>query len=104
MAQCFDDSGVEATTEQSILCDIAFSMTYLGMIRTILGMEINRERSSMRLWLSEDKSTLEVLQGSSMDRPKKSYMHLAPHFKLNIRKCISVEAGEKKICKRRCMP
>ena len=64
-----------------------FNMKNLGEAKKILGMEITRDRSSGRLWLSQENYVLKVLERFNMAEVKSITTPLAGHFKLSSMQC-----------------
>ena len=62
-----------------------FDMKDLGAAKKILGMEISRDRSSCRLWLSQENYILKVLKRFNMEEARPTTTPLAGHFKLSSR-------------------
>ena len=61
----------------------SFAMKDLGPAKQILGMRIERDRSSNKLYLSQEKYIEKVLCKFKMDNAKDVSCPLAAHFKLN---------------------
>eukprot|EP00253_Pinus_taeda_P013216 PITA_13216 len=64
-----------------------FDMKDLGAARQILGMEIFRDRSNGKLWLSQQKYIEKILLRFGMDNVKPVSVPLASHFKLSSSLC-----------------
>src|ERR1044072_2253231 len=64
-----------------------FDMKDLGAARKILGMEILRDRSAKKLWLSQKKYIEDALKRFDMSRCKPVSTTLANHFKLSLENC-----------------
>ena len=64
-----------------------FDMKDLGAAKKILGMEIFRDRSSGRLWLSQENYILKVLKRFNMEEARPVTTPLVGHFKLSSRQC-----------------
>eukprot|EP00253_Pinus_taeda_P006637 PITA_06637 len=64
-----------------------FDMKDLGATRQILGMEIFRDRSNGKLWLSQQKYIEKILLRFGMDIVKPVSVPLASHFKLSSSLC-----------------
>eukprot|EP00253_Pinus_taeda_P026081 PITA_26081 len=64
-----------------------FDMKDLGAARQILGMEIFRDRSNGKLWLSQQKYIEKILLRFGMDNVKPVSVLLASHFKLSSSLC-----------------
>lgn len=64
-----------------------FEMKDLGAAKKILGMEIRRDRSSKRLWLSQRSYIEKILDRFDMMNAKPVSTPLANHFKLSARQC-----------------
>ena len=60
-----------------------FDMKDLGAPKRILGMEIHRNKSSRKLWLSQRDSVEKVLDRFRMSNSKSVSTPLANHFKLS---------------------
>ena len=64
-----------------------FDMKDLGAARQILGMEIFRDRSNGKLWLSQQKYIEKILLRFGMNNVKPVSVPLASHFKLSSSLC-----------------
>jgi len=64
-----------------------FDMKDLGATRHILGMEIFRDRSNGKLWLSQQKYVEKILLRFGMNNVKPVSVPLASHFKLSSSLC-----------------
>ncbi|KAL4304503.1 hypothetical protein GQ457_10G014750 [Hibiscus cannabinus] len=64
-----------------------FDMKDLGAAKKILGMEIHRDRSSRKLWLSQQSYVEKVLDRFGMSNAKPVSTPLANHFKLSSELC-----------------
>eukprot|EP00253_Pinus_taeda_P033931 PITA_33931 len=64
-----------------------FDMKDLGAARQILGMEIFRDRSNGKLWLSQQKYIEKILLRFGMNNVKPMSVPLASHFKLSSSLC-----------------
>jgi len=64
-----------------------FDMKDLGAVRQILGMEIFRDRSNGKLWLSQQKYVEKILLRFGMNNVKPMLVPLASHFKLSSSLC-----------------
>ena len=60
-----------------------FDMKDLGAAQKILGIEIKRDRSEGKIWLSQEKYIMKVLERFNMDGVKFVSTPLAAHFKLS---------------------
>ena len=60
-----------------------FDMKDLGAAQKILGIEIKRDRSEGKIWLSQEKYIMKVLERFNMDGAKFVSTPLAAHFKLS---------------------
>jgi hypothetical protein len=60
-----------------------FDMKDLGAAQKILGIEIRRDRKAGKIWLSQEKYILRVLQRFNMDEAKVVSTPLAAHFQLS---------------------
>ncbi|GKV45166.1 hypothetical protein SLEP1_g52276 [Rubroshorea leprosula] len=67
----------------------SFAMKDLGPVKQILGMMINCDRVSRKLWLSQDKYIERVLQRFQMDKARVANTPLAIHFRLSKGQCLS---------------
>jgi len=72
-------------------------MIDLGPAKQILGMRIERDRSSNRLYLSQEKYIEKVLGKFKMDNAKAVSCPLAAHFKLSTKQCPSTDEEKKEI-------
>ncbi|KAE8699066.1 hypothetical protein F3Y22_tig00110597pilonHSYRG01396 [Hibiscus syriacus] len=72
-----------------------FDMKDLGAAKKILGMEICRDRDSMKLWLSQRGYVEKMLERFAMSSAKPVSTPLANHFKLSSEQC-----PKTKICQR----
>ncbi|KAL8126521.1 hypothetical protein AgCh_013699 [Apium graveolens] len=68
-----------------------FDMKDLGPARQILGMKIVRDRTSRKLWLSQQGYIERVLKRFNMDDAKPVSIPLAGHFKLDKKMCPSTD-------------
>ena len=59
----------------------------LGTTRKSFVMEIHRDRTTRRLWLSQYSYIEKVLERFIIDNAKPLSIHLANHFKLSIVQC-----------------
>jgi len=64
-----------------------FDMKDLGAARQILGMEIFRDRSNGKLWLSQQRYIEKILLRFGMNNVKPVSVPLASHFKLSSSLC-----------------
>jgi len=64
-----------------------FDMKDLGEVKKLLGMEITRDKSSVRLWLSQESYILKVLKIFNMTEAKSVTTPLADYFKLSSKQC-----------------
>ena len=64
-----------------------FDMKDLGAARQILGMDIFRDRSNGKLWLSQQKYIEKILLRFGMNNVKPVLVPLASHFKLSSSLC-----------------
>ena len=76
-----------------------FDMKDLGAARKILGMEILRDRSAKKLWLSQKSYVEDVLKRFDMSRSKPVSTPLANHFKLSLEHCPKTEAEQQAMSK-----
>jgi ATP-binding cassette subfamily B (MDR/TAP) protein 1 len=75
----------------------SFAMKDLGPAKCILGMRIERDRKSNKLYLSQEKYIEKVLRKFKMDEAKEVSFPLAAHFKLSKKQCPSTKKIEKEI-------
>jgi Reverse transcriptase (RNA-dependent DNA polymerase)/GAG-pre-integrase domain/Integrase core domain len=73
-----------------------FSMKDLGESKTILGMDIHRDRSLRRLWLTQSRYVKKVLHKFGMETAKPVSTPLAPHFRFSQEDCPKTQ-GEKDV-------
>lgn len=64
-----------------------FDMKDLGAAQKILGMEIQRDRTAGRIWISQAKYIKKVLEKFNMQEEKVVSTPLAAHFKLSGQQC-----------------
>src|ERR1044072_9747667 len=64
-----------------------FDMKDLGDAKKILGIEILRDRSAKKLWLSQKNYVEDGLKRFDMSRSKPVSTPLANHFKLSLENC-----------------
>jgi ATP-binding cassette subfamily B (MDR/TAP) protein 1 len=69
----------------------SFAMKDLGPTKCILGMRIDRDRKSNKLYLSQDKYIEKVLRKFKMDEASEVSCPSATHFKLSKKQCPSTE-------------
>jgi ATP-binding cassette subfamily B (MDR/TAP) protein 1 len=74
----------------------SFAMKDLGPAKCILGIRIERDRKSNKLYLSQEKYIEKVHRKFKMDEQGKS-CPLAAHFKLSKKQCPSTENREKEM-------
>jgi len=67
-----------------------FDMMDLGEAKKILGMEITRDRSSGRLWVSQENYVLKILERFNMAEIRPVTTLLAGHFKLSSKQCLQL--------------
>ena len=67
--------------------DMAFDVKDLGAARQILGMDIFRDRSNGKLWLSKNKYIEKILLRFGVNNVKPVSIPLASHFKLSSSLC-----------------
>src|ERR1044072_3633073 len=72
-------------------------MKELGAAKKILGMEILRDRSAKKLWLSQKNYVEDVLKRFDMSRSKPVSTPLNNHFKLSLEHCPKIEAEQNTI-------
>ncbi|PKI75376.1 hypothetical protein CRG98_004260 [Punica granatum] len=66
-------------------------MKDLGLAKQILGMHISHDRSSEKLWLSQEKYIEKILDQFNMGNAKSVSSPLASHFKLSSKQCPTTE-------------
>src|ERR1044072_2289768 len=76
-----------------------FDMKNLGDAKKILGMEILRDRSAKKLWLSQKSYVEDVLKRFDMRRSKPVSTPLANHFKLSLEQCPKTEVEQQAMSK-----
>ena len=64
-----------------------FDMEDLREAKKILGVKITRDRSTSRLWLSQENYVLKVLEEFNMAEARPVTTPLAGHFKLSSKQC-----------------
>jgi ATP-binding cassette subfamily B (MDR/TAP) protein 1 len=69
-------------------------MKDLGPTKCILGMRIERDRKSKKLYLSREKYIEKVLRKFKMNKTREVNCLLAAHFKLSKKQCPSTEKIE----------
>ncbi|RVW84630.1 Retrovirus-related Pol polyprotein from transposon TNT 1-94 [Vitis vinifera] len=79
-------SMIEVNKLKSLLSK-EFDMKDLGAAKKILGMEIHRDRTLGRLWLSQHSYVKRVLERFNMDNAKIVRTPLANHFRLSTNQC-----------------
>lgn len=62
-------------------------MKYLGSDKRMLGMEIERNRTHGRLFISQTRNIEKVINKSGMHENKPMFTPLASDFKLSIQQC-----------------
>ena len=77
----------------------SFAMKDLGPAKCILGMRIERDRKSNKLYLSQEKYIEKVHRKFKMDKAKEVSCPLAAHFKLSKKQCPSTDEMEKEMQK-----
>jgi ATP-binding cassette subfamily B (MDR/TAP) protein 1 len=75
----------------------SFAMKDLSLAKYILGMRIERDRKSNKLYLSQEKYIEKVLRKFKMDKAREVSCPLADHFKLSKKQCPSTEKMEKEM-------
>jgi ATP-binding cassette subfamily B (MDR/TAP) protein 1 len=75
----------------------SFAMKDLGPGKCILGMRIERDRKSNKLYLSQEKHIEKVLRKFKMDEAREVSCPLAAHFELRKKQCPSNEKMEKEM-------
>ncbi|KAH9658397.1 hypothetical protein KPL70_023479 [Citrus sinensis] len=78
-----------------------FEMKELGEAKRILGMDIIRNRSKKRLFLTQQNYIQMVLVKFGMDEAKQVQTPLASHFKLSAAQCPQTEAEQQRMA---CIP
>ncbi|RVW98296.1 Retrovirus-related Pol polyprotein from transposon TNT 1-94 [Vitis vinifera] len=76
-----------------------FDMKDLGATKKILGMEIHRDRTSGKLWLSQYSYVKRVLERFNMDNAKPISTPLANHFRLSTNQCPKTDDEVKNMSK-----
>jgi hypothetical protein len=71
-----------------------FSMKDMGPTKRILGMRIERDRKSNKLYLSQEKYIERVLRKFKMDEAREVSCPLVAHFELSKKQCPSTEKME----------
>jgi hypothetical protein len=66
---------------------IFFAMKYLGPAKCILGMRIERDRKSNKLYLYQEKYIEKVLRKFKMDEAREASCPLVAHFELSKKQC-----------------
>jgi hypothetical protein len=66
------------------LLSMEFDMKDLGVAKKILGMDIHRDRATVRLWLSWHSFVEKVLKRFNMDNTKPMSTPLVNHLRLSI--------------------
>ena len=74
-----------------------FAMKDLGPAKQILGMRIERDRNSNKLYLSQEKYIEKVLKKFWLDNAKAVSCPLAAHFKLSTKQCPSTDEMKKEM-------
>ena len=85
---------LRAINELKSMLSKEFDMKDLGATKKILGMDIHRDRSSRKLWLSQQGYIEKVLERFSMSNAKSVNTPLANHFKLSVEQCPKNDAEE----------
>jgi hypothetical protein len=75
----------------------SFAMKDLGPAKCILGMRIERDRKSNKLYLSQEKYIEKVLRKFKMDEARKVSCPLETHFKLSKKQYPSTKKMEKEM-------
>ena len=76
----------------------SFAVKDLGPAKQILGMRIERDRSSNKLYLSQEKYIEKILCKFKMDNAKAVSCPLAAHFKLSTKQCPSTDEKKNEKC------
>jgi len=66
-------------------------MKDLGEAENILGMKINRDRITCRIWLSQENYVMKMLERCNMAEVKPITTLLAGHFRLFSNQCLNLE-------------
>ncbi|PKI57097.1 hypothetical protein CRG98_022491 [Punica granatum] len=74
-------------------------MKDLGPAKQILGMHISRDRSSGKIWLSQEKYIEKILDRFNMGNAKPVSSPLASHFKLSSKQCPTSEKEKEEMKK-----
>jgi ATP-binding cassette subfamily B (MDR/TAP) protein 1 len=74
-----------------------FAMKDLGPAKCILGMRIERDRKSNKLYLSQERYIEKVHRKFKMDEATEVSCRLAAHFNLSKKQCRSTEKMEKEM-------
>ena len=82
---------LDAVVGLKALLSQKFDMKDLGAAKKILGMEIHRDRSSKKLWLSQQGYVEKVLDRFGMSNVKPVSTPLANHFKLSSNQCPKID-------------
>ena len=72
-----------------------FDMKDLGAVRQILGMEIFRDKSNGKLWLSQEKYIEKILLRFGMNNVKLVLVPLASHLNLSSSLCPNTNEEKK---------
>ena len=72
-----------------------FDIKELGEAKKIFGIEITRDRSTGRLWLSQENYFLKVLERFNMAEVRSVTTLLAGYFKLSSKQCPQLPEEEK---------
>ena len=76
-------TGLSATDETKAMLKSEFEIKDLGASKRLLGMDIRRDRSKGKLWLSQSQYIEKVLHQFHMSQAKPVSTPLAAHFKLS---------------------
>ncbi|VVA37248.1 PREDICTED: Retrovirus-related Pol poly from transposon, partial [Prunus dulcis] len=74
-----------------------FDMKDLGAAQKILSMEIQRDKTAGRIWISQAKYIQKVLEKFNMQEAKVLSTPLASHFKLSGQQCPKSEEEQQVI-------
>ena len=69
-------------------------MKDLGEAKKILGIEINRDKSTGKLWLSQENYVLKILEKFNMTEARQVATLLVDHFILSFSQCPNSQEEE----------
>ena len=75
----------------------SFALKDLGLAKQIVGMRIERDRSSNKLYLSQEKYIEKVLCKFRVDNAKAVSCPLVAHFKLSTKQCPTTDEKKKEM-------